>query len=70
MAGHLVPKYFAQYTGHVITAPNSPGDMVVFDFLIVTHFITAKAFLYHVVPTGKHTHTHTCTHSDSFKLKT
>jgi hypothetical protein len=39
--GYLNLASFAEYTGHLMPAPNGPRDIVVLDFLTVTHIVTA-----------------------------
>jgi len=40
--GYLNHVSFAEYTGHLMPAPNGPCDIVVFDFLTVTHIVTER----------------------------
>lgn len=39
--GYLNPVSFAEYSGHLMPAPNGPCDIVVLDYLTVTHTVTA-----------------------------
>jgi hypothetical protein len=76
MGGYLNFVSFAEYTGHLMPAPNGPCDIVLLDFLTVTYCysgisIIAECIFYIMMSLQENTHTQKgTTECDGSKLKT